>query len=246
MQTALARHLTAEGCEIIELADTESKAQGVDVLARTADGTLAVEVKGYPTTTYEHGPQRGQPKPTQPTNQARQWFSHALLGVMLLRDSYPDAQLALCFPAFRTYVSLIRRTHSSLEQLGVRVYLVSEDGTVRIHGEDTPLREEEQATAGATHSHEGGGGVAPSRTPGTCREEVLAAFTRLEGRHGDSAFAPADVVREVQLVTDRFAVSTIRTHVVSLMCVNAPQHHGTAYKDLERVGRGLYRRRRRG
>lgn len=35
--------------------------------------------------------------------------------------------------------------------------------------------------------------------------------------------------------------STIRTHIVSKMCMDAPDHHAVVYQDLERVGRGLYR-----
>lgn len=51
------------GWEVREAADTESKAPGIDLLA-TKDGRwLAVEVKGYPSTTDDHGPKRGQPKP---------------------------------------------------------------------------------------------------------------------------------------------------------------------------------------
>jgi hypothetical protein len=35
--------------------------------------------------------------------------------------------------------------------------------------------------------------------------------------------------------------STIRTHVVSRMCRDAPDHHAVTYDDLERVSPGLYR-----
>lgn len=68
------------------------------------------------------------PKPTQPANQARQWFSHALLGMMLLRDRRPNAEIALAFPRFGTYGNLVARTHVSLGRLGFGVYLVDEDG----------------------------------------------------------------------------------------------------------------------
>jgi hypothetical protein len=82
----------------------------------------------------------------------------------------------------------------------------------------------------------GGGAMA-------CRDEVLAAFERLERRHGRTAFELAEVVQEVQGVGTAYRESTIRTHVSSRMCVDAPDHHGTVYADLDRVGRGLYRRR---
>ena len=93
VQSALADALTSRGWTVTGVADTESKAPGIDLVA-TMDGRwLAIEVKGYPNTTYDHGPKRGQAKPTQPTNQARQWFSHAFLGMMLLRDNLlPEVQ----------------------------------------------------------------------------------------------------------------------------------------------------------
>lgn len=132
VQARLASYLTAEGWLVRAVADTETKAPGIDLLAERDARWLAVEVKGYPSTTYDHGPNRGQPKPTQPANQARQWFSHALLGMMLLRNRRPDAEIALCFPDFPTYRSLVERTALSFELLGFGVYLVAENGDPRL------------------------------------------------------------------------------------------------------------------
>ena len=73
VQEALAAQLAREGWDVREAADTESKAPGIDLLVTKDHRWLAIEVKGFPNTTYDHGPKRGQPKPTQPTNQARQW-----------------------------------------------------------------------------------------------------------------------------------------------------------------------------
>ncbi len=78
----------------------------------------------------------------------------------------------------------------------------------------------------------------------SCRDEVLAAFGRLEGTHGRAVFSLAEVVLEVLAGTDEYAEGTIRTHVSSRMCSDAPVHHDTTYADLERVGRGQYRLRR--
>lgn len=114
------------------LADTESKEQGPDLVVAKGARTLAVEVKGYPTDTYEHGARRGEPKPTQPTNQARQWFSHAALKVMMLRGDYPQREIAACFPDFPTYRNLASRTRSSFEALGVGIYFVRDDGSVEV------------------------------------------------------------------------------------------------------------------
>ncbi len=76
----------------------------------------------------------------------------------------------------------------------------------------------------------------------TCRQQVLAAFAALERRHGKDVFTPSEVTAEVLDRGSVLAESTIVTHVTSAMCVNAPPNHTTRYADLERIGRGLYRR----
>lgn len=78
----------------------------------------------------------------------------------------------------------------------------------------------------------------------TCRAEVLAAFERLERRHGRREFDLVDVVQEVLARTSAYEESTIRTHITSRMCAEAPAHHGTVYADLERAARGRHRWRR--
>jgi hypothetical protein len=69
------------------------------------------------------------------------------------------------------------------------------------------------------------------------REEILAAIHRL----GRSTFTVMHVVREMERHGTDYAESTIRTHIVSRMCADAPDSHGTTYADLERVDRGTYR-----
>lgn len=78
--------------------------------------------------------------------------------------------------------------------------------------------------------------------PQTCRDEVLAAFRALERRHARLEYSPAEVIAEMRARGDRHQESTIRTHIVSAMCVNAPPNHKVRYPDLQRVRRGLYRR----
>lgn len=77
----------------------------------------------------------------------------------------------------------------------------------------------------------------------TCREEILEAFDLLARRHGRRPFSPAEVVAEVLARGSEHRESTIRTHIVSSMCVNAPPNHAIRYPDLERVGHGQYRKR---
>jgi hypothetical protein len=75
----------------------------------------------------------------------------------------------------------------------------------------------------------------------TARDEVLAAARSLAARSEDGTFSLANVISELRRRRSMYEESTIRTHVTSTMCSNAPDHHGTDYDDLERVDRGRYR-----
>lgn len=77
----------------------------------------------------------------------------------------------------------------------------------------------------------------------TCRDAILEAFDRLERADGRRAFGLTEIVTETLAIDSSFAESTIRTHVSSRMCAEAPDNHDTVYADLERVERGRYRRR---
>lgn len=83
----------------------------------------------------------------------------------------------------------------------------------------------------------------PDRT--SARAAVLAAFTRLEQRTQREAFLLQEVLAELTRVGTPFKESTLRTHITSVMCRQAPANHATRYEDLERVDRGMYRRSRR-
>lgn len=78
----------------------------------------------------------------------------------------------------------------------------------------------------------------------TARDEILAALPALRARLGSDVFSVDEVVNELARRGSRYRPSTIRTHVVSRMCRNAPAHHAVTYDDLERVGPGLYRQSR--
>lgn len=74
----------------------------------------------------------------------------------------------------------------------------------------------------------------------TARQEILEVARDLTNR-GLAPFAPIDILRELQQRGTTYSESTLRTHIVSVMCVNAPENHGTRYDDLERVALGQYR-----
>ena len=75
----------------------------------------------------------------------------------------------------------------------------------------------------------------------TCRDEVLKAAAFLSKSSLDSTFSPADIVNRMQKMGTDYSESTIRTHVVSKMCIGTPINHACKHDDLERVSRGVYR-----
>lgn len=78
----------------------------------------------------------------------------------------------------------------------------------------------------------------------TARDEILLAVADLMRRSGSAEFDLNDVLVEMRQRGSRYAESTIRTHVTSRMCANAPDHHATTFNDFEKVGRGRYKLRR--
>lgn len=138
VQEALAAHLRADGWDVTQLADTASRARGIDVLAAKDGRTLAVEVKGYPSTTYARGAEQGMPKRTNPTNQAPKWFSQALVKAINSTDGNGDPEVAIAFPDHPRFRSLIERSEWALRRLRVGVYLVKDDGVVELLLDHSP------------------------------------------------------------------------------------------------------------
>jgi hypothetical protein len=75
----------------------------------------------------------------------------------------------------------------------------------------------------------------------TAREEILAAAQELTGRSPDGTFGIDEVMRAMAERGGQYAESTIRTHITSRMCADAPDHHAKVYDDFLRVGSGRYR-----
>lgn len=65
--------------------------------------------------------------------------------------------------------------------------------------------------------------------------QVLEAARRCAG--DDGRFAVADVVRALP----HLDAATVRTHVASRCCVNAPAHHASRHPYFRAVARGIYR-----
>ena len=66
--------------------------------------------------------------------------------------------------------------------------------------------------------------------------EVLEAACRLGRSRGNWRFRPVEVVRALPHLN----ATTVRTHIVSRCCHNAPANHPHRYGYFRRIGRGLY------
>jgi Holliday junction resolvase-like predicted endonuclease len=131
---AIARNLQDKGWIIEKKTNTLTKERGVDIQASKQGRMLLVEVKGYPSKSYRDPRRAAEQKRTNPTNQAQQWYSHALLKAVRLQTKHPDATVALAFPDFPRYQTLLRETRLGLEKLGVAVLFVNMSGDVRDWG----------------------------------------------------------------------------------------------------------------
>ena len=67
-------------------------------------------------------------------------------------------------------------------------------------------------------------------------DEVLAAARRLCASRRNWSFTPAEIVHALPHLNER----SVRTHVVSRCCVNAPSHHAHRWPYFRRLRRGLY------
>jgi hypothetical protein len=130
VQALLRDYLVSQGWQLLREADCLKRERGIDLLLERKGRRLAVEVKGFPGTTYARGAKRGQPKPTQQTLQAKHWFGEALLSAIRCQSSNPAYSVAIAFPDVPRYRSLIESTRHALLRLGIGVFLVQANGDV--------------------------------------------------------------------------------------------------------------------
>jgi hypothetical protein len=82
----------------------------------------------------------------------------------------------------------------------------------------------------------------PRKGKHKAQQSILDAMIRLERRHGRTTFDLVDIVQEVLAEDPARSESSVRTHIVSVMCREAPVNHANHTDDLERIDRGRYRR----
>ena len=75
----------------------------------------------------------------------------------------------------------------------------------------------------------------------TCRDEIHAAVRQIIKANGKNEFTIIEVIHHMSANGTRFSESTIRTHITSRLCANAPNNHGVTYNDFERINKGIYK-----
>ncbi|MDY7091061.1 MAG: hypothetical protein SYR96_39010 [Actinomycetota bacterium] len=128
VQSVFVELLGHHGWSIDSVADTSTKARGVDVLVSRPGRRLGAEVKGWPCADYADPRRAAETKRTQPSTQAGHWFSQALFKAMMLLDSHPGRESLMVLPDYPRYRDLTMRTRTGCSFAGIHVVLVSPDG----------------------------------------------------------------------------------------------------------------------
>lgn len=75
----------------------------------------------------------------------------------------------------------------------------------------------------------------------TCRDEILTTVQQIIRAKGINEFTILEVVHHMMNNGTQFKESTIRTHISSRLCSNAPDNHAITYEDFERIGDSIYK-----
>lgn len=76
----------------------------------------------------------------------------------------------------------------------------------------------------------------------TCRDEILSCVDNIIRNTGRTQFTVMDVLDCMRHNRTKYPEGTIRTEIVSRLCINAPVHHATKHADFERIGPGTYKK----
>ena len=75
----------------------------------------------------------------------------------------------------------------------------------------------------------------------TCRDEILDTVQQIINEKGVNEFTIPEVIHHMVNTGTQFKENTIRTHIASRLCVNAPDNHAVTYADFERIGNSTYK-----
>jgi len=126
VQSILASWLASNGYRLIQVTNTGTHAAGKDIIAIDPDGKeIWVTVKGFP--------EEKEETTTNPSTQARHWFSGAIFDTILYRNENPEVQIGVALPeGFQTYTALAQRIQWYKPLAPFTFFWVCEDGSVRV------------------------------------------------------------------------------------------------------------------
>ena len=75
----------------------------------------------------------------------------------------------------------------------------------------------------------------------SCRDELLEVAKDVISRKGKNEFTVLEIVKAMEEHGTVYKESTIRTHITSKCCVNAPANHNERFSDYQRIEHGLYK-----
>jgi hypothetical protein len=73
-----------------------------------------------------------------------------------------------------------------------------------------------------------------------CHEDLLAAVQTIVANRLLNRFTIPDAIAELNRLGTQYSESTVRTHIASRCCVNAPDNHAVTYEYFERIDHGIY------
>jgi len=134
----LVEYLKNENYLILKDNSENIKARGIDIIAVRNKITELIEVKGFPSEYYVNGKQKGKRKKTKPKQQAKHWFSEALLSCIYNygknKLKYENIQLAIALPENKRYFELINEISDFFRDydINIKIYFVDNKGKVKI------------------------------------------------------------------------------------------------------------------
>jgi predicted transcriptional regulator len=123
--TAVTDYLRKNGYKIVQVSNTRQK--GHDIIAEREGLQLFVEAKGE-TSSKSHTQRFGKPFDSA---QVRVHVAEALYKAIATRQRDSKALLAIAFPLTRTHERLVGAVSKVAGQLGIRVFFVRLDKTIK-------------------------------------------------------------------------------------------------------------------
>jgi hypothetical protein len=129
VQAHVVRWLEESGWRIVRQAT--GREHGTDIDAERGSERISVEVKGHPRRLHVAGANKGQARRWHPGAQVRTYYGNALHAAMTMLHADPDRRVAIAFPDLPDYRGLVERSRGPIARLGIMIWFVAPDGTVR-------------------------------------------------------------------------------------------------------------------